>query len=85
MGKGNQDEYKGTVSNTPPEGCQHYAELSDVPWDIQKYVSLDSCIRLPLIWTRYYHQRYSIFSKYDYGIWMTEDAWFGVTPEPVAE
>ena len=33
---------------------------------------------------RYYHQRYSIFSKYDEGIWMTEDAWFGVTPEPVA-
>ena len=35
-------------------------------------------------WVRYYHQRYSIFSKYDEGIWMTEDAWFGVTPEPVA-
>ena len=34
---------------------------------------------------RYYHQRYSIFSKYDDGIWMTEDAWFGVTPEPVAK
>ena len=33
---------------------------------------------------RYYHQRFSIFSKYDEGIWMTEDAWFGVTPEPVA-
>ena len=33
---------------------------------------------------RYYHQRYSIFSKYDEGIWMTEDAWYGVTPEPVA-
>ena len=33
---------------------------------------------------RYYHQRFSIFSKYDEGVWMTEDAWFGVTPEPVA-
>ncbi|KAM0805186.1 putative RNA methylase family protein [Usnea florida] len=52
----------------PPKGCQHFANLSEVPWDIHKY----------------YHQRFSIFSKYDEGIWMTEDAWFGVTPEPVA-
>ncbi|CAF9929284.1 hypothetical protein IMSHALPRED_007868 [Imshaugia aleurites] len=52
----------------PSEGCQHYADLSEMPWDIQKY----------------YHQRFSIFSKYDEGIWMTEDAWFGVTPEPIA-
>lgn len=33
---------------------------------------------------RYFDQRYDIFSRYDDGIWMTEDAWFGVTPEPVA-
>ncbi|KAI4123883.1 MAG: hypothetical protein LQ347_005964 [Umbilicaria vellea] len=51
-----------------PEGCHHYEDLAEVPWDIQKY----------------YHQRYSIFSRYDEGILMTDDAWFGVTPEPVA-
>lgn len=34
---------------------------------------------------RYFSQRYSIFSWYDYGIYMTDDAWFGVTPEPVAK
>lgn len=33
---------------------------------------------------RYWAQRYSIFEHYDYGIYMTDDAWFGVTPEPVA-
>ncbi|CAI6095681.1 unnamed protein product [Clonostachys chloroleuca] len=33
---------------------------------------------------RYFSQRYSIFSWYDQGICMTDDAWFGVTPEPVA-
>ena len=33
---------------------------------------------------RYYQQRYNIFSKYDAGIWMTDEAWFGVTPEPIA-
>lgn len=38
-----------------------------------------------LIVSRYYQQRHQIFSKYDKGIWMTEDAWFGVTPEPVAK
>jgi len=51
-----------------PEGCHHYQQLSEVPTDIQKY----------------FHQRYSIFSRYDDGIWMTDDSWFGVTPEPVA-
>jgi trimethylguanosine synthase len=34
---------------------------------------------------RYWNQRYKIFSKYDEGIWMTDDSWFGVTPEPVAK
>lgn len=29
-------------------------------------------------------QRYSIISKYDEGIQLTDDAWFEVTPEPVA-
>jgi trimethylguanosine synthase len=33
---------------------------------------------------RYFHQRYNIFNFYDYDIRMTDDAWFGVTPEPVA-
>lgn len=35
--------------------------------------------------TRYFSQRYSIFSLYDDGVCMTDDAWFGVTPEPVAK
>jgi trimethylguanosine synthase len=50
------------------EHCHHYEHISEVPWDIQKY----------------WHQRCSIFSMYDDGIYMTDDAWFGVTPEPVA-
>ncbi|KAI9730089.1 MAG: hypothetical protein M1834_006081 [Cirrosporium novae-zelandiae] len=53
----------------PPPGCQHYSSISEVPWDNQSY----------------WHQRYSLFSRYDEGIWLTDDAWFGVTPEPVAE
>ncbi|KAG5967099.1 hypothetical protein E4U58_002299 [Claviceps cyperi] len=48
--------------------CKHYEGKHQVPWDIQKYFS----------------QRYSIFSLYDEGVYMTDDAWFGVTPEPVA-
>jgi trimethylguanosine synthase len=34
---------------------------------------------------RYWQQRHLIFSKYDEGIWLTDDAWFEVTPEPVAK
>lgn len=57
------------VDEEVPAQCRHYVSKADVPWDIQKY----------------YQQRYSIFSKYDDGVWMTDDAWFGVTPEPVAK
>ncbi|KAF2717855.1 S-adenosyl-L-methionine-dependent methyltransferase [Polychaeton citri CBS 116435] len=51
-----------------PEGIHHYTDAEEVPFEISKY----------------WHQRYNIFSKYDEGIWMTDTAWFGVTPEPVA-
>ncbi|KAM0666827.1 hypothetical protein ACQRIU_004682 [Beauveria bassiana] len=50
------------------DACHHYEGKHEVPWDIQKYFA----------------QRYSIFSYYDDGICMTDDAWFGVTPEPIA-
>ncbi|KAF4628909.1 hypothetical protein G7Y89_g9242 [Cudoniella acicularis] len=67
---------EGSKSNSHQENfsltdeCYHYERRKDVPWDIQKY----------------WEQRYSIFSRYDEGdgIMMTDDAWFGVTPEPVA-
>lgn len=52
-----------------PEGVHHYETAEDVPFPIANY----------------WHQRYEIFSKYDEGVWMTDDAWFGVTPEPVAK
>lgn len=38
-----------------------------------------------LTFPRYWFQRFKIWDKYDKGIWMTEDAWFGVTPEPIAK
>ncbi|EXJ93199.1 hypothetical protein A1O3_01756 [Capronia epimyces CBS 606.96] len=60
---------KKRVSTTPlPDGVHHYQEVDEVPCDLQKY----------------WHQGYSIFSKYDAGIWMTDDAWYGVTHESVA-
>ncbi|KAJ9215502.1 hypothetical protein DTO166G4_2872 [Paecilomyces variotii] len=55
-------------SEEAPPEVHHYNDRSEVPWDIQNY------------WA----QRYKLFSKYDEGIWLTDDAWFGVTPEPVA-
>lgn len=53
---------------SPPEGVHHYETSDEVPFELSKY----------------WHQRHKIFSKYDEGIWLTDDAWFGVTPEPVA-
>lgn len=58
-----------TPSLQPPSDSIRYYESADkVPFEISKY----------------WHQRHKIWSKYDEGIWMTDDAWFGVTPEPVA-
>lgn len=53
----------------PPEGVHHYEASGELPEANAKY----------------WHQRYNIFSKYDEGIWLTDDAWFGVTPEPIAK
>ncbi|CAK7216408.1 putative diacylglycerol O-acyltransferase tgs1 [Sporothrix curviconia] len=50
------------------DNCHHYTRLQDVPWDIQKY----------------WKGRYKIFPNYNNGVYLTDDAWFGVTPEPVA-
>ncbi|KAK5663398.1 hypothetical protein OQA88_3827 [Cercophora sp. LCS_1] len=50
------------------EECKHYTKEHQVPAEIQKY----------------WHQRKSIFEFYDYDVRLTDDAWFGVTPEPVA-
>ncbi|ORX98607.1 RNA cap guanine-N2 methyltransferase-domain-containing protein [Clohesyomyces aquaticus] len=33
---------------------------------------------------KYWWQRQRIWDRYDQGVWMTEDAWFEVTPEPIA-
>ncbi|OAX85416.1 hypothetical protein ACJ72_00187 [Emergomyces africanus] len=52
-----------------PPDVHHYYCREEVPRDIQNY------------WA----QRYKIFSKYDDGVWLTDDAWFGVTPEPIAK
>ncbi|XP_020103764.1 trimethylguanosine synthase-like isoform X2 [Ananas comosus] len=34
--------------------------------------------------SKYWIQRYSLFSRFDYGIKMDEEGWFSVTPEPIA-
>lgn len=52
-----------------PPGVRHYNSLEDVPLDIEKY----------------WQQRHDIFSKYDEGVWLTDEGWFGVTPEPIAK
>ncbi|KAK7924867.1 RNA cap guanine-N2 methyltransferase [Apiospora marii] len=48
--------------------CHHWTKIGEVPWDLQKY----------------WQQRYTIFPFYDSGIRLTNDAWFGVTPETIA-
>ena len=73
------------ANGSSDEGIYHYDQDSEVPTEIKKYAFLRYVTAKTLLrFTRYWHQRYRIFSKFDDGIWMTNDAWFGVTPEPVA-
>ena len=66
-----------------PEGVFHYDRVDEVPPEIKKYARIaeygDEANH-----ESYWRQRYTLFSKYDEGIWMTKDSWFGVTAEPVA-
>lgn len=56
------------AAEPPSKAIRFYETAAEVPPEISKY----------------WHQRHKIWSKYDEGIWMTDDAWFGVTPQPVA-
>lgn len=35
----------------PPEGCQYYADLGSVPWDIQRLESINGTMEKLLTWT----------------------------------
>lgn len=74
------------TEEAPPE-VHHYSDIGEVPWDIQKYVSFIAASRefIANNNSSYFAQRYKLFSKYDEGVWLTDDAWFGVTPEPIAK
>lgn len=53
----------------PPRGAYHFTHETELD---EKY-------------HKYFAQRHDIFSRYDEGIWMTEEAWMGVTPQCIAE
>ncbi|KAA8909476.1 RNA cap guanine-N2 methyltransferase-domain-containing protein [Sphaerosporella brunnea] len=55
--------------NSPPPGVTIYTEQNPPQGTLHWY------------WT----QRHRLFSRYEDGIWMTDDSWFEVTPEKVAE
>ncbi|KAJ4984888.1 RNA cap guanine-N2 methyltransferase [Stagonosporopsis vannaccii] len=55
--------------------------MAEVPEGIHQWLNVD---QFPAHLQKYWFQRFKIWDKYDEGIWMTEDAWFGVTPEPIA-
>ncbi|KAF2144606.1 uncharacterized protein K452DRAFT_325140 [Aplosporella prunicola CBS 121167] len=57
------------------------AEIGDVEPHVYRYESIEE---VPKEIQKYWHQRYDIFSKYDEGVYLTHDAWFGITPESVA-
>jgi trimethylguanosine synthase len=67
------------------EGINQWLHVDQFPEHLKKYTDWKSYILLKLTQSRYWFQRFKIWENYDQGIWMTEDAWFGVTPEPIAK
>lgn len=63
-----KDSEPSSTETMLPDGVFHYDNIDEVPKDVRKY----------------FYNRESIWLKYDEGIWMTKDGWFGVTPEPIA-
>lgn len=75
------------MSATPDEkGIHQWLRVDQFPEQLKKYKHHEfNYIYVMLTGTRYWFQRFKIWEQYDKGIWMTEDAWFGVTPEPIAK
>ena len=53
------------------------------PHGVTLYSERTSPISIPASINSYYQQRYTLFSRFDEGIWMTPHSWFEVTPENV--
>lgn len=52
--------------------------------DEQDELLMHNINTLPKKCKKYWSKRYSLFSKYDEGIYMTSDLWYSVTPEEIA-
>ncbi|KAF2228155.1 RNA cap guanine-N2 methyltransferase-domain-containing protein [Elsinoe ampelina] len=63
-----EPEKVDSKEESAPKNVHHYESAEDMPQEIRKY----------------WHQRYDIFSRWDEGIQLTDESWYGVTPEPVA-
>lgn len=40
MSHGMDDDYGELDPEMPPEGCQHYTDSCEMPWDIEKSISM---------------------------------------------
>jgi trimethylguanosine synthase len=67
------------------EGIHQWLHADQFPEELKKYKDEQHNFLQRLTYSRYWFQRFKIWEQYDKGIWMTEDAWFGVTPEPIAK
>lgn len=77
---------KGTATSKPTSspgtsGPRVKYTLDTLPSELRKYINL---LDLRGNFVRYWHQRYRLFSQYDEGVWMDEEAWYSVTPEGIA-
>jgi trimethylguanosine synthase len=75
------------MTATPDEkGIHQWLRVDQFPEHLKKYNDHGIIeVNVKLTECRYWFQRFKIWEQYDKGIWMTEDAWFGVTPEPIAK
>ncbi|KAK7745483.1 putative diacylglycerol O-acyltransferase tgs1 [Cytospora paraplurivora] len=87
----------GSSAGEPPQHEAHLARLSNTPGRPSNLMGpaarlplsreckhYNSSYEMPDNLQKYWHQRYNLWEGYDDGIRMTDDAWFGVTAEPIA-
>jgi len=74
-------------TSSSPQPSQNEEEKEDKLLVENKQANNGQCVPadLPKALHKYWHQRYRLFSLYDRGVLLDEEAWFSVTPERIAQ
>ncbi|PVU99484.1 hypothetical protein BB559_000677 [Furculomyces boomerangus] len=70
--------------NQPPSPIMTSKTLHDLYKEYTLFHA-ETANQLPNFLKKFWKQRYNLFSKYDEGIFLDQESWYSVTPEPIAQ